>query len=148
VHRELKIYVDDKELQFTDAKPYISEFGRTMIPIRAVTESFGANVDWNGILKKVTITYDDIEIYFLVVHPDNIVVINDLKTNQSKSVPMDSKPVIKTTERLCLCELLVKHLVIKFTGMRANTKLLLIQRINSLYFYKSCFKRYLLSMCC
>jgi len=79
VHRELKIYVDDKELQFTDAKPYISEFGRTMIPIRAVTESFGANVDWNGILKKVIITYDDIEIYFLVVHPDNIVVINDLK---------------------------------------------------------------------
>jgi len=53
VHRELKIYVDDKELQFTDAKPYISEFGRTMIPIRAVTESFGANVDWNGILKRL-----------------------------------------------------------------------------------------------
>jgi len=66
-----------------------------MVPIRAIAESFGAKVDWDDILKIVTITYDDIEVYFSIRHDENTLNINDLKTKQRKSVPIDSIPVIR-----------------------------------------------------
>ncbi|HOM02118.1 MAG TPA: copper amine oxidase N-terminal domain-containing protein [Acetivibrio sp.] len=93
--RELKVYVDDKELQFSDAKPYINEFGRTMVPIRAIAESFGAKVEWVDGIKRVIITYDDIEIRFIVGYIEDVMLITNLKTEESKTVYLDSKPVIR-----------------------------------------------------
>ena len=40
------------------AAPYISN-DRTMVPIRAVAESFNCNVGWDGATRKVTITSSD-----------------------------------------------------------------------------------------
>ena len=92
---ELKVYVDEKELQFTDAKPYINELGRTMVPIRAIAEGFGAKVDWNDTLKMVIITHNNIEIKFKLDYYEDVLLINDLETKQSKSIALDSKPVIR-----------------------------------------------------
>jgi len=39
-----------------DAPPYIQK-GRTMVPIRAISEAFGAEVDWDAKEKKITILY-------------------------------------------------------------------------------------------
>lgn len=94
VFPELKVYIDEKELNFTDAKPYINESGRTMVPIRAISESFGAKVDWNDTLKMVVITHDNIEITFKIDYVENVLNISDLESNQNKSITMDSKPVI------------------------------------------------------
>ncbi|SHK19019.1 Copper amine oxidase N-terminal domain-containing protein [Geosporobacter subterraneus DSM 17957] len=44
-----------------DTPPVIKD-GRTLIPVRALTEAFGATVDWNSETKKVTIIKGDIEI--------------------------------------------------------------------------------------
>lgn len=38
-----------------DVAPLIKE-GRTLIPLRAVSEALGANVDWNGETRAITIT--------------------------------------------------------------------------------------------
>lgn len=52
--REAGVTVDEKEIK-SDFKPYIKE-GRTFVPIREVTESIGAKVDWDNKDKSVTIT--------------------------------------------------------------------------------------------
>ncbi|MCT4605101.1 MAG: copper amine oxidase N-terminal domain-containing protein [Marinisporobacter sp.] len=46
-----------------DTPPVIKE-GRTLIPVRAITEGLGANVAWNGEERKVTVSKGDIEIVF------------------------------------------------------------------------------------
>ena len=47
------------------AAPYISN-DRTMVPIRAVAESFNCNVGWDGATRKVTITSADREINLFI----------------------------------------------------------------------------------
>ena len=49
----IKINVNDKEVQM-DTKPYI-ENGRTMVPVRFISEALGLKVDWNGEVQKVSI---------------------------------------------------------------------------------------------
>ncbi len=57
-----------------DTPPVIKE-GRTLIPVRAITEGFGAVVDWNKEDKIVTITKGDLEIVFQL--NDGKVFVND-----------------------------------------------------------------------
>jgi len=66
-----------------------------MVPIRAVAESFGAKVDWDAVLRKVTITYDDIEIEFLPDYVEDVMLVRSIEKNQRKTVQLDSKPVIR-----------------------------------------------------
>lgn len=47
------------------AAPYISN-DRTMVPVRAVAESFNCNVGWDGVTRKVTITSTDKEINLFI----------------------------------------------------------------------------------
>lgn len=41
------IYVNGKAIKFTDAKPFIDNESRTMLPLRAVGDGMGATVSWN-----------------------------------------------------------------------------------------------------
>ncbi|WP_051533947.1 copper amine oxidase N-terminal domain-containing protein [Desulfitibacter alkalitolerans] len=58
-NRELKdrLYIRGNTLDF-DVPPVLRE-GRTLVPVRAITEGLGAEVNWNNELKKITITKDD-----------------------------------------------------------------------------------------
>lgn len=49
----IKINVNGKEVQM-DTKPYI-ENGRTMVPVRFISEALGLKVDWNGEVQTVSI---------------------------------------------------------------------------------------------
>lgn len=62
-----ELYISDSgiEQKTIDAKPYI-ENSRTMIPIRAVSENFGADVVWNEAERKVTISSDDVTIELFI----------------------------------------------------------------------------------
>ncbi len=44
----------------SDAEPYISATGRTMLPLRIVGESLGCDVTWNAATRSVTISYDTV----------------------------------------------------------------------------------------
>jgi len=52
----VNIAIDGKKMIFD--VPAIIINGRTLVPVRAVSENFGADVKWDGKLNKVTITYD------------------------------------------------------------------------------------------
>ncbi|MGN1318546.1 MAG: stalk domain-containing protein, partial [Lachnospirales bacterium] len=49
----ISVAVDGNYINFTDAKPQIIN-GRTMIPIRNIFNSLGADVTWNGNTKEIT----------------------------------------------------------------------------------------------
>ncbi|MDD6484914.1 MAG: carbohydrate-binding domain-containing protein [Clostridiales bacterium] len=51
----IKITVDGAQLE-CETSPYISAEGRTMVPLRAVFEALGAEVDWDDATKTVTST--------------------------------------------------------------------------------------------
>ncbi|WZL73801.1 copper amine oxidase N-terminal domain-containing protein [Clostridiaceae bacterium 35-E11] len=64
--------ITKKDLKF-DTPPVIKQ-GRTLIPVRAITEGFGAEVKWNPEERKVTIIKNDIEIIFQL--DDTKVLVN------------------------------------------------------------------------
>ncbi len=83
----ISVTVDGKTVNFPDAKPFIDGNGRTLIPVRFVTEALGAKVEWNEKLKEVYITKDAVKIS-LRINDRDIVVNNEIKT-------MDTKAIIK-----------------------------------------------------
>lgn len=60
--KQCKIKVKNKHIKF-DVPPVIKE-GRTLIPVRAITQGLGAEVDWDEKNKLVTITKGDTVIEF------------------------------------------------------------------------------------
>ena len=54
IMREVKVLRDGVQLTFPDQKPVI-EAGRTLVPVRFVSEALGASVEWDESSKKVTI---------------------------------------------------------------------------------------------
>lgn len=72
-----RIRVKNKEIKF-DAPPVIKE-GRTLIPVRAVTQGLGATVNWDEATNTVTITKNGITV---VLVPDSAeVTVNGTKIN-------------------------------------------------------------------
>ncbi|MBC9784653.1 copper amine oxidase N-terminal domain-containing protein [Heliobacterium chlorum] len=57
----IKVYVKGQKPNFDGVQPVI-ENGRTLVPVRAITEALGATVQWNAGEQKVTITQDNKEI--------------------------------------------------------------------------------------
>ncbi|HEX9060924.1 MAG TPA: stalk domain-containing protein [Clostridia bacterium] len=93
--KEIIVNIDGAKVNFTDAKPYLSDTGRTMVPIRAVAEAMQAKVDWNGICV-VKITKGDMKLEFAVGRTDDkYLYITNTELNRSKKVLMDSIPVVK-----------------------------------------------------
>lgn len=43
---DVRVTIDGVPIQFTDAHPYIDQNGRTMIPLRAVGEALGYEIEW------------------------------------------------------------------------------------------------------
>lgn len=52
-YKELKINVNGKNIN-SDVKPYIKN-GRTMVPVRFVSEELGLNISWDASARKVTV---------------------------------------------------------------------------------------------
>jgi len=76
-------------------------------------------------LRKVTITYDDIEIEFLPDYVEDVMLVRSIEKNQRKTVQLDSKPVIRNDRTyFALSCYQWKRLAIKFTGMKKNIRLL------------------------
>ena len=43
---ETKVSVDGVPVAFTDAKPFVDENGRTMVPLRPIADAMGLQVGW------------------------------------------------------------------------------------------------------
>lgn len=82
-----KIKVHNKHVKF-DVNPIIKE-GRTLIPVRAITEALGADVQWDDAKSIVTITSADKKTVILFyLDPDD----NGKVTVNGKEVTLDVKP--------------------------------------------------------
>jgi hypothetical protein len=56
----IHVVVNREMVQFDEeAKPFLDESGTTMIPLRAVVERLGADVEWNGETRQISIKKDE-----------------------------------------------------------------------------------------
>ncbi|KXG75488.1 hypothetical protein AN618_18560 [Fervidicola ferrireducens] len=51
---EITVFIDGRQVNFPDTKPYIKN-GRTLVPIRFVSQEMGAKVNWNNTKREVLI---------------------------------------------------------------------------------------------
>lgn len=51
---EIRVFIDGRQVNFPDTKPYIKN-GRTLVPVRFVSQEMGAKVNWNNKKREVLI---------------------------------------------------------------------------------------------
>ena len=68
-HMDVKVTLDGSEISFPDAKPFIDERDRVLVPIRFVSEALGSVVDWENETRTAVIKQDDDEIRYTVYQP-------------------------------------------------------------------------------
>ena len=71
---EVKFSVGDEIIQINGnalevEKPYIAGEGVTLVPLRVITEAFGAEVGWNGEDKSITLIYPGVNILLQIGNP-------------------------------------------------------------------------------
>ncbi len=84
---DVSVTVDGRKVVFPDAKPFIDENGRTLIPVRFVTEDLGATVEWNAQDREVYITKDGVNIMIRI--GQEMILVN------GRTKAMDTKAIIK-----------------------------------------------------
>jgi len=84
---DVSVTVDGNKVVFPDAKPFIDENGRTLIPVRFVTEDLGATVEWNAQDREVYITKDGVNIMIRI--GQEMILVN------GRTKAMDTKAIIK-----------------------------------------------------
>ena len=65
----VKVTLDGNEIYFPDVKPFIDERDRVLVPIRFVSETLGAMVDWENETRTAVIKQDSDEICYTVYQP-------------------------------------------------------------------------------
>ncbi|WP_165867472.1 copper amine oxidase N-terminal domain-containing protein [Paenibacillus pinisoli] len=60
--RIIPVIVNGQKVKFPDTEPYINTDGRTMVPVRFISEKLGANVKWEEATSTVVIHYSSKEI--------------------------------------------------------------------------------------
>ena len=66
---EVKVTLDGNEVCFPDAKPFVDERDRVLVPIRFVSETLGALVDWENESRTAVIKQGNDEIHYTVYQP-------------------------------------------------------------------------------
>ncbi len=77
---EVKVTIDDKQVRFSEelGSPFIDENGRTLVPLRAVMEAFGANVGWDNDIRAAVLEKEGIKIlvpvgqYYIIKNNEQI----------------------------------------------------------------------------
>lgn len=77
--------IDGKEVTMEQA-PFV-ENGRTFVPLRMVSESFGAEVAWNQDTRGITVKLNDVQIFMTI--GSNKAVVND------RTVDLDAPPILR-----------------------------------------------------
>lgn len=83
----VSVSVDDKAVTWTDAAPFIDANSRTMVPLRAVADAMGLDVNWDGSAREAVFTNGSKTIYFPI---DS----NTARTSNGGTVRMDTAAVI------------------------------------------------------
>ena len=90
---ELNVTVDGRYVAWTDAKPFIDENDRTLVPLRPIGNALGLEVDWNDDTNTASFTDGETTAEFVVGSDQYHAFLND--TDFHVYVEMDTTPVIK-----------------------------------------------------
>lgn len=87
---KIRVVYDNKDIDFAkyDSVYPVIENGRTLIPIRALSETIGATVGWEDATQKITITQDDTVIIMFLDNPN--------ATVNGESVTLDAPPATRS----------------------------------------------------
>lgn len=66
---DVKVTLDGNDIYFPDAKPFIDERNRVLVPIRFVSEALGAKVDWENETRTAVIKQYNDKIRYTVYQP-------------------------------------------------------------------------------
>lgn len=89
----INVTVDGKTVTFPDAKPFIDENSRTLIPLRFVSEALGASVSWNEQKREVSITKDNTKIR-VRIGDRNIVVGGRISAMDTQAIIKESRTFV------------------------------------------------------
>jgi len=78
-------------VNFPDAQPYVDENDRTLVPVRFVSETMGADVNWNGSTQTAVITKGATAVSITI----GLAKLTVVKDGVSSTVTMDTKAVLK-----------------------------------------------------
>lgn len=84
---EIKVLVDGNQLEF-DVAPVIED-GRTLVPMRAIFEALGADVDWNENSKTITAKTDS-KTLMITIGENRLGVIEKVAVSQETKVDEDN----------------------------------------------------------
>ncbi len=84
---EIKVLVDGNQLEF-DVAPVIED-GRTLVPMRAIFEALGADVDWNESTKTITAKTDS-KTLMITIGENRLGVIEKVAVSQETKVDEDN----------------------------------------------------------
>lgn len=93
-HNGITVVVNEKVVEFPDQKPVLNEDGRVLVPVRAISEALGAEVEWDGELKKVLITKDYYEIEMTIGERQVLVTAGNSYQVLTTLLPMDTAATI------------------------------------------------------
>ena len=83
---QIDVIVDNVPIYF-DSEPYIDNANRSMVPVRAISESFGADVQWDDASHTATVTHGDLTVRLTI--GSSIAEVNGVAR------AMDTVPVLK-----------------------------------------------------
>ena len=88
--KELSVEVNGAEIVFPDAKPFIDENSRTLIPLRAIGEALELEVEWNKEDRTASFIGEEITVIFTIDNEEYEIV----KGEESEKAKMDTKAII------------------------------------------------------
>lgn len=85
--QRILVYVDGQRVAFPDQQPYLDKKNRTLVPVRFVSETLGADVGWNGKSREVSVKHEvkekDIKLW---VNKENYTLNGQNKTMDTSAV--------------------------------------------------------------
>lgn len=90
---DIKVKVNGSFVSFPDAKPFVDENNRTLIPVRFVSEALGAKVEWDKSEQEVNINQDNKEIT-LKINEKRIVVNGNVSSMDTVAIIKDSRTFV------------------------------------------------------
>ena len=90
---DINVTVDDTPVAWTDAKPFIDENSRTLVPLRPIANALGLEVAWNDDTNTASFTDGTTTVDFIVDSPEYRAYLNGY--NIYAYTEMDTKAVIK-----------------------------------------------------
>ncbi len=71
---EVGVSVNDEQVSFPDAKPFISSSNRTMVPVRFISEHLGYELTWNEKAQTIKFTKNNKNLYLRVGLHDSVII--------------------------------------------------------------------------